>query len=99
MGLNTIQNNSLNKEFIFFSTNQMTLLHSEKLFQQWLDTKEYPYLYIEQSIETFASLFRGITKRPDYFVILPSIGFIAIDVKERQYYNVFQNFTINEVEN
>lgn len=98
MGLNTIQNNSLNKEFIFFSTNQMTLLHSEKLFQQWLDTKEYPYLYIEQSIETFASLFRGITKRPDYFVIFPSIGFIAIDVKERQYYNVFQNFTINEVE-
>lgn len=76
----------------------MTLLHSEKIFQQWLETKKYPYLYIEQSIETFASLFRDITKRPDYFIILPSIGFIAVDVKERKYYKIFQNFTINELE-
>lgn len=74
------------------------MLHSEQLFQQWLEAKKYPYLYIEQSIDTFASLFRGITKRPDYFIILPSIGFISVDVKERQYYNTYQNFTINEVE-
>lgn len=76
----------------------MTLLHSEQLFQQWLEAKKYPYLYIEQSVDTFASLFRGITKRPDYFIILPSIGFIAVNVKERQYYTIYQNFTINEVE-
>lgn len=76
----------------------MTLLYSEQQFQQWLEDKRYPYLFIEQSIDTFPSLFRGETKRPDYFVILPSIGFIAVDVKERKYYADFKNFTINELE-
>lgn len=76
----------------------MTIFHSEQLFQQWLEAKKYPYVYIEQSLETFATFFRGITKRPDYFIVLPSIGLIAVDVKERKYYIDFQNFTINELE-
>lgn len=76
----------------------MTIFHSEQLFQKWLEAKKYPYVYIEQSLETFATFFRGITKRPDYFIVLPSIGLIAVDVKERQYYIDFQNFTINELE-
>ena len=76
----------------------MKIYHSEQLFQQWLEAKKYPYVYIEQSLETFATFFKGITKRPDYFIVLPSMGLIAVDVKERQYYIDFQNFTINELE-
>ncbi len=76
----------------------MTLIYSEQHFQQWLEAKKYQYVYIEQSIETFATFFKGITKRPDYFIVLPSIGLIAVDVKERKYYVDFQNFTIKEME-
>ncbi|MFX1502135.1 MAG: hypothetical protein ACFFDH_14320 [Promethearchaeota archaeon] len=76
----------------------MTLLLSEQLFQQWLESRKYGYVFIEQSIDTFATFFRGITKRPDYFIVLPSIGVIAVDVKERKYYKDYQNFTINETE-
>lgn len=57
---------------------------SEKAFKDWLDKKEYIYLWIDQSPESFPELLRGISKRPDFFVVVRNFGMIAIDVKERE---------------
>jgi len=57
---------------------------SEQAFKNWLDMKEYPYLYVEQSQDTFSSFFKGLTKRPDFLVIVKNFGIIAVDVKERR---------------
>ena len=77
---------------------KLVLVYSEEIFRQWLEEKEYPYTYIDQSFGTFAASFKNITKRPDYQIVLPSIGLIAVDVKERKFYELFQNFTIDERE-
>ena len=57
---------------------------SEREFKNWLDSKDYPYLFIEQSPDTFSSFFKGITKRPDFLIIVKNFGIIAVDVKERR---------------
>lgn len=31
----------------------------EKKFQEWLDEKKYPYIFIDQSRDTFLTLFRN----------------------------------------
>lgn len=53
----------------------------ENAFQQWLKENEFPYLFVDQSKETFPPLFRQNLKRPDFLVLLESIGMIAVDVK------------------
>ncbi len=55
----------------------------EELFKQWLDEIELGYLYVRQDIEKFASLFKGQVKRPDFLVLIDSIGLIAVDVKHK----------------
>ncbi|WP_457569357.1 hypothetical protein [Desulfurobacterium sp.] len=60
------------------------MTRSEEEFMKWLDTKEYPYLYIEQSTDTFSSFFKGLSKRPDFLVIVRNFGIVAVDVKERR---------------
>lgn len=55
---------------------------SEKAFQDWLNSNQYPYLCIDQTPETFPVALRGISKRPDFFVIVKNFGMIAVDVKE-----------------
>jgi len=67
---------------------------AEKKFKEWLDKKGYPYLYIEQSKETFPEFFKGLSKRPDFLVIVKNFGIIAVDIKERKDYN----FTLDEAE-
>lgn len=66
----------------------------EEEFKNWLDKKGYPYFYIEQSPETFSSFFKGLSKRPDFFVVIQHFGIIAVDVKERN--NKYQTFTLDE---
>ncbi|MFX1518998.1 MAG: hypothetical protein ACFFCD_03660 [Promethearchaeota archaeon] len=68
----------------------------EKKFKDWLDHKQYPYFYIEQSLGTFSSLFRNVTKRPDFFVLIESIGFIAVDVKEREIQKEYETLILDE---
>ena len=49
---------------------------SEGHFKKWLDTHEIPYWYIQQDLETFSpSLRKYMTKRPDYMILIPNIGF------------------------
>ena len=55
----------------------------ESLFKTWLDDNQLSYLYIDQSTDTFATLFQGNIKRPDFLILLESIGLIAVDVKNK----------------
>ena len=44
---------------------------AELKFKEWLDSKGYPYLYIEQSPELFATFFRDVeVKRPDFLILV-----------------------------
>lgn len=69
---------------------------SEKAFKDWLNSNQYPYLPIDQSPETFPEALRGISKRPDFFVIVKNFGMIAVDIKEN---NIkYNDFIIDEKE-
>ena len=56
---------------------------AEKSFLQWIKNSNLPFLYIDQKQTTFSSLFPTAIKRPDFLLLLNSLGFIAIDVKYR----------------
>ncbi len=59
---------------------------TEKMFKQWLDTHNVPYLYIHQDPETFSTFFKEELKgkRPDFMLLIPYFGFIFVDVKYKQ---------------
>ena len=69
----------------------------ELSFKRWLDSKNYPYLCIDNSIDTMPEFFRGITKRPDFLLVIKHLGIIAIDVKEGEPYRG-QDFVLDEKE-
>lgn len=73
-----------------------TLNECEIKFREWLDQKELPYLFIEQSPDSFATLFKYITKRPDYLIVLPSIALIAVDAKERKLHESYETYVLDE---
>lgn len=56
----------------------------EQALNNWLKSNGLSYLYVDQSLETFATLFNGSLKRPDFLVLLESIGMIAVDSKNKQ---------------
>lgn len=56
---------------------------AEEHFKKWLDEKRYCYLFINQEPETFPEFFRGLSKRPDFLIVINGLGLIAVDVKER----------------
>lgn len=47
----------------------------------WLQANGLSYLFVRQDQETFTPLFKGGVKRPDFLVLLDSIGLIAVDAK------------------
>ena len=53
----------------------------EQAMADWLDTAGLGYLYVAQSPERFAGLFGDEVKRPDFLVLIDSLGLIAVDVK------------------
>lgn len=55
----------------------------EIVFKNWLDRKGYPYIFVEQSRNTFSAFFRGEVKRPDFLIAMPHFGIIAVDTKGR----------------
>ena len=57
--------------------------NAESRFKEWLDSKQYSYLFIDQTKETFAEFFRGVSKRPDFLIGINRVGLIAVDVKEK----------------
>lgn len=56
----------------------------ELALNAWLKSNCLSYLHVDQSLETFATLFNGSLKRPDFLVLLESIGMIAVDAKNKQ---------------
>lgn len=48
---------------------------------EWLKANNLAYLYVSQAAGTFAPLFLENVKRPDFLVLLESIGLIAVDAK------------------
>lgn len=54
---------------------------AEQAFETWLQREHFSYLAICQDEARFAPLFSGNLKRPDFLVLLESIGMIAVDVK------------------
>lgn len=57
---------------------------AEDALNEWLKSIGVSYLYVDQKIETFATLFSDALKRPDFLVLLESIGMIAVDAKNYQ---------------
>lgn len=59
---------------------------AEDRFRAWLDRCVLPHIYVEQTPLTFPDGLRGQIKRPDFLVVLPTIGTIAVDVKAKRVY-------------
>lgn len=66
---------------------------AEDALNEWLKSTGISYLYVDQKIETFATLFSDALKRPDFLVLLESIGMIAVDAKN--YKSSSSEFMIN----
>lgn len=58
-------------------------LDGEMNLHTWLDAQGLAHVSICQNPESFAALFAGHAKRPDFLLLLESIGLIAIDVKNQ----------------
>jgi len=56
----------------------------EKRFREWLAQNKLGFVPICQQKETFATLFFGAVKRPDFLVLIDSIGIIAVDTKYKK---------------
>ncbi len=71
----------------------------ETRFQQWLDKNEIPYWYIQQDVSTFSpALKKYLTKRPDFMVLIPHVGFILVDVEYKKPAKKFDAFQIDNKE-
>jgi hypothetical protein len=57
----------------------------EETLNEWLKAETLPYLYVGQSPDTFATLFPGAVKRPDFLILLQSLGLIAVDAKNYKF--------------
>jgi hypothetical protein len=65
----------------------------ENKMKDWLDDNKLRYVYINQSPETFSIMFPDKIKRPDFLILIDSIGLIAVDVKNYKRKNDY--FTLN----
>lgn len=71
----------------------------ENAFQEWLNREELGYLRIDQDWGSMSPVFIDAVKRPDYLLLLASIGFIGIDVKHSKLNNKYFTLRIdNEIE-
>ena len=69
----------------------------EQAFKSWLDRSMVPFVYIEQSAESRAEKLVRDIKRPDYFVAVPAVGLVAVDVKVKTLYGK-NEFYIDEAD-
>jgi hypothetical protein len=56
-------------------------IQGELALKQWFDSNDLSYVYIDQSTDYFSTMFQSNVKRPDFLLLLDSIGILAIDVK------------------
>lgn len=56
-------------------------LRGERAFADWLNNTGVGYVHVNQSKEMFAQFFKNSVKRPDFLILMDSVGILAIDVK------------------
>ena len=72
---------------------------AEKRFREWLDSHKVPFWYIQQDVESFSpALQKYMTKRPDFMVLVPHVGFILVDVKDKKPAKKYKVFYFDEKE-
>lgn len=70
----------------------------EESLNLWFQENCVSYLPIKQSADGFAQAFKDRIKRPDYLVLLESIGMIAVDAKNCTLYHGQFTLAIAELE-
>ncbi|WP_323914245.1 hypothetical protein [Aeromonas veronii] len=53
----------------------------ETMLNDWFLTRNLPYVAVCQSPSTFSNLFSAHIKRPDFLLLMNSLGLIAVDAK------------------
>lgn len=53
----------------------------EEALNLWFQQHQLPFVSICQNKDTFAHLFPGHLKRPDFLLLMPSLGTLAVDAK------------------
>jgi len=72
---------------------------AEKEFKGWLDRHKVPYWYIQQDLETFSPALKNyMTKRPDFMILIPNLGFILTDVEYKSIMEQYGKFPIDKRE-
>lgn len=72
---------------------------AEQEYKKWLDKQNIAYLYIDQGISSFSpALKKFFTKRPDFLLLIPNMGFIFVDVKHKEQAKKHNKFFINAEE-
>ncbi|MAG48052.1 hypothetical protein CL617_05590 [archaeon] len=73
---------------------------AEKKFKEWLDLHNIPYLYIQQDTKTFSPSLNKYfgSKRPDFMILIPNLGFIFIDIKYRKINETYKSFPLDSIE-
>lgn len=74
--------------------------NAERKFKEWLDKHQIPYWYIQQDINTFSFSLKKYfgSKRPDFMILLPNIGFIFVDVEYKKLSPIYKKFPIDSEE-
>jgi len=68
---------------------------AEEKFKEWLDKHNISYLYIQQDENTFASVFKNNLKRPDFLILIPSLGLMMVDVKYKNLNPKYEDLAID----
>ena len=69
---------------------------AEDKFKEWLNENKISFWYIHQEPDTFAYAFKEeMTRRPDFIILLPNIGFILTDVEYKEPAKKYAEFQIN----
>jgi len=71
----------------FITDEEQKGIDGEKLFTEWLNENSFPFIFIEQSKESFAHVFDLKVKRPDFLMASASKESIFVDVKNRGFYS------------
>lgn len=68
----------------------------ERKFKEWLDQNEIPHWYIQQDIDSFSpALKKYFTKRPDFMILIPNIGFFLVDATYKSPAEKYPKFFVN----
>lgn len=73
---------------------------AEEKFKEWLDKHNIPYWYIQQDLATFSISLKKYfgSKRPDFMILIPNLGFIFVDIKCKKIIHGYQKFPLDSEE-